>query len=248
MNNVPDAQKPESSSHVSRREFLASLTTATAGVAFAAVGVPTAIAAPADTPPAPPGTQYMPIGNGAYELYRIEDGKKIVVARLARDGLLPRFLGGTYVGETSGGFTVFVPKIAGTINVLLAPDTEVEAAGERRISDLSLIKVGDTVNVGTTLDSNGQRIAEYVRANVMIGFVQVVAVGSGGFTGILVDKGLNPFPDAVPMEFTVKQPFMDTPSPAPALGEYWHYFATSSSPSQPQAIWTHTLMRVGAAR
>jgi hypothetical protein len=240
MDTISKTDPKENARSVDRRQFLGAMITATAGVAFAAAGVPDALGA---TPPTPQGTQYMPIGNGAYELYQIVNGKKIVFARVAPDGLLPGSVFGTYVGETRGGFTVAVPKISGTVDVQLAPDTSVQAGGEERLADLSLLNLGDDLSVGTTLDSNGKRIAEYVRANVLMGHTKISAVSGNTVTGVPVDRGLNPVAGRPSIKLVVG-PFMKMPGPAPASGEYWRYFATSSSPDNPEQIWAHDLYEI----
>jgi hypothetical protein len=122
----------------------------------------------------------------------------------------------------------------------------VEAGGERRIADLSGINPGDDVSVGNSLNADGRRVAEYVRTNVLIGFMSVVGVGQGLVSGTPVDRALKPIAGASRIDFVVKQPFMEMPSPAPGAGEYWHYFATSSAPDEPRTVWVHVLTQVSA--
>lgn len=237
-----------------RRAFLGSLVVGAAGAAFASVGVSDADATPSGVPPGvtvpagvPSDVQYMPLGNGAYELYQIVNGQKIIYARLARDGLLMGYVWGNYVAQSAGTFTLFVPLIADTVAISMAPDTVVLAGGEERIADLSLCNVGDELSVGTTLDASGGRVAEYVRANVMIGFVQISQVNPSGFTGAFVDKGLAPIPAAAPMQFTTDASTTLSPTPGPSVGEYWHVFATTSSPDNPTGVWVLNAARVGVA-
>jgi hypothetical protein len=237
MHKDTDTDKERAGS-VDRRQFLGSMLTAAGGVAFAAVGVPNALAADATTPI---GAQYMPIGNGAYEIYQIMNGKKVVLSRVAQDGLLVGSVFGTYVGTTSDGFAVSVPKISGTVDIQLVADTSVQAGGVERFADLSLVNPGDDVSVGTKLDADGRRVAEYVRANVMMGTVMVSAVSDQAITGTPLNKALEPVEGRPAIQLEVGPAFMTMPSPAPAVGEYWDYFATSSDPENPQRVWAHAL-------
>ncbi len=247
MSTVAEHTTEENTSQIDRRRFLGTMIVATAGVAFASVTAPEALGSTGSglPPGAPtrPGAQYMPIGNGAYELSQVVDGQKIVFARIAPDGLLPLSIFGTYVGKTADGFTVAVPKISGTVDVKVRPDTSVQAGGEERLGDLSLLNPGDDVSVGNVLDPNGKRIAEYVRANVLIGTIQVSGVSGNHITGAPLDRRLNLVPGSAPMTLKVGY-FATMPTPAPASAEYWGYFATSSSPHNPQEIWAHDLFPI----
>jgi hypothetical protein len=91
-------------------------------------------------------------------------------SRYASDGLLIGFVEGTLV-SSSGGAMLLAPTRPGVgpIQVALPSTTEVLSRGSRVAGVLSACVPGDLLSVGTYFAPNGQRVAQWVNANMASG-------------------------------------------------------------------------------
>ena len=150
-----------------RRKFIGGLVTATAGVA-GFVGPGNALAA-LRAPKARHGTADGPIQR--------------IGPRLGKDGLPVGSVAGTLIATTGDGILISADaptKIV--VRVALTPYTIVTAHGTRVLGDASPCKVGDFLNVGTDFDSKGQRVANWVVANLYAGMAWVVTATDAAVT------------------------------------------------------------------
>jgi hypothetical protein len=214
---------------VGRRSFLTKLATVAA-----ASGMVSTIASKADAataPPDPSTAMRVPIAGGGQELVQIKHGQTYVSARFAKDGLLPRFVSGQFAGTDRGSLVVAVDTGIGEVRVVANALTAVTAGGRTTVGDISALKVGDRLNIGTYFDALDRRVAEYVRANVVLGSL---IVSKSDATGVWGTWLRNPGAGVINFKY---QDDTGVPDVIPAPGELWRVFATSSSSVAPESMW-----------
>lgn len=171
--------------------------------------------------------------DGVTQTVETINGRNVIISRIAKDGLLPKFVAGTLVATSATSVTVYVPLTNSNIEVEYTPTTRVTAGGSTTLGDISACNVGDRLNMGTYFGSSGFRIAEYIRANVVIGNMVVTDVDETGFTGYFErDPTMSPY--HIDTRAAVIQ---SSGASTMAPGDACHVFATSSSPNEPESIW-----------
>jgi hypothetical protein len=142
---------------LSRRRFLAGLVTTTVGV--------TGIAGAGDAIAAVSGDK---------------SGTKRIGPRLGKDGLPLLSVEGTYIGADGDAVLIGVDN-GRVVRVLVTPNTMVTAHGRRAFGDVSAVKAGDVINVGTQFDYQGTRMATWMVANLYASVAVVESVRHDSF-------------------------------------------------------------------
>ncbi len=163
-------------------------------------------------------------------------GRTILQPTMAKDGLPALFVAGVLVAVKDGSFVVEIPQRSSQqIEVLYTRGTTVNAGGKPANGALGSCNPGDRLTVGNYLNEAGNRVATYVNANVVVGWVNVTTMTPSGFSGRM-KKG----PQAE-WSFTYADGLDRVPARPPATGEWWHIWATSSAPSSPEIIWAEVM-------
>lgn len=232
MNAESEAGKDDGhgEADLSRRRFLAGLTTTTVG--FATLAAADAFAAAA----------------GVGELGPTSEGPSRITMRLGKDGLPMRSVAGTYVGTEGPSILVGVDQSVGVVRVLITGETEVCAQGEIVKGDVSLCHPGDRINVGTRFHDNGVRIANWLYTNGFAMVAEVTAVSSGSFVARPeYDVPTSDIKVLLTKYTSVYGRGAGVPAPQPLeVGDYVHLTGLAATPDpQPSTLWGVTIHQMG---
>jgi len=179
---------------------------------------------------------YAEVPSNGIAVLKTASGRTILQPTMAKDGLPALFVAGVLVAVNNGSFVIEIPQRSSQqIELLYTGSTTVNAGGKKASGDLGSCNPGDRVNVGDYLNAAGKRVATYVNANVVIGWVNVTAMTPDGFRGVM-RKG-----PQTEWSFTYADGLDSMPGRQPAVGEWWHIWATSSAPSSPKTVWAEVM-------
>jgi hypothetical protein len=146
---------------LNRRRFLTGLVTTTAGVA--SLGHP--------------GHALAALGS-SQEGQEPSGQRRRIEQMLAKDGLLPRSVSGIFSGNADDSILVAVDAPIGVVRIWLTASTDISAHGMRVFGDSSVLKLGDTVDVGTDFDDEGNRVANWIISNLYAGMAWITTSDS----------------------------------------------------------------------
>lgn len=198
---------------LSRRRFLAGLVTTTVGV-----------------------TGMAGAGDALASVSRSGDkaGMKKIGPRLGKDGLPLLSVEGTYIGADGDAVLIGVNEAIRVVRVLVTPTTMVTAHGRRAFGDVSALKAGDVINVGTQFDYQGTRMATWMVANLYASVAEVESVrhDSLEFRPAYDDERGKWVCKAVLTDYTQ----VHAPGPGKGLdaikrGDYIHFVGTMPAPT-----------------
>jgi hypothetical protein len=203
---------------LNRKRFLTGLVTAGAGIAGLAQTRNAQAARPADKSPQGGGLQ------------RVE-------RRLAKDGLLLMSVSGVFSGRAGDSILVAVDEPRQVVRIRVTPNTVITAHGQRVLGDPSVLTAGDAVDVGTDVDSQGNRTANWAIANLYGGMAWVTGTGARSFELLPAYEGADERYTALFMPYTIIDLQRGGRTPADLRqGDYIHFLGVMDSPTPSESV------------